>query len=60
MAEKIHLKKDERIRIAGLGIPQVRKRAARMGRHPATGGAIEIKAGRKIAFRARKELKLAA
>jgi nucleoid DNA-binding protein len=31
-----------------------------MGRHPATGGAIQIKAGRKIAFRASKELKLAA
>ena len=29
-----HLKKGERIRIAGLGILQVRKRAARMGRNP--------------------------
>ena len=28
-----HLKKGERIRIAGLGILQVRKRAARMGRN---------------------------
>ena len=32
-----HLKKGERIRIVGLGILQVRKRAARMGRNPATG-----------------------
>src|SRR5690348_17974560 len=32
-----HLKKGERIRIGGLGILQVRKRAARMGRNPATG-----------------------
>src|SRR5580704_7549659 len=32
-----HIKKGERIRIAGLGILQVRKRAARMGRNPATG-----------------------
>src|ERR1043166_5853105 len=32
-----HLKKGERIRMAGLGILQVRKRAARMGRNPATG-----------------------
>jgi DNA-binding protein HU-beta len=55
-----HLKKGERIRIAGLGILQVRKRAARMGRNPATGEAIQIKAGKKIAFRASKELKLAA
>ena len=30
-----HLKKGERIRIGGLGILQVRKRAARMGRNPA-------------------------
>ena len=29
-----HLKKGERIRIVGLGILQVRKRAARMGRQP--------------------------
>ena len=29
-----HLKKGEQIRIAGLGILQVRKRAARMGRNP--------------------------
>src|SRR3979409_1526774 len=31
-----HLKKGDRIRIGGLGILGVRKRAARMGRHPAT------------------------
>jgi DNA-binding protein HU-beta len=54
-----HLKKGERVRIAGLGILQVRKRAARMGRNPATGEAIKIKASRKIAFRAAKTLKLA-
>ena len=54
-----HLKKGERIRIAGLGILQVRKRAARMGRNPATGEAIKIKASKKVAFRASKELKLA-
>jgi DNA-binding protein HU-beta len=54
-----HLKKGERIRIAGLGILQVRKRAARMGRNPATGEAIKIKASKKVAFRAAKELKMA-
>ena len=54
-----HLKKGERIRIAGLGILQVRKRAARMGRNPATGEAIKIKASKKAAFRAAKDLKLA-
>jgi len=52
-----HLKKGERIRIVGLGILQVRKRAARMGRNPATGEAIQIKASKKVAFRASKELK---
>jgi DNA-binding protein HU-beta len=54
-----HLKKGERIRIVGLGILQVRKRAARMGRNPATGEAIKIKASKKVAFRAAKELKMA-
>ena len=54
-----HLKKGERIRIAGLGILQVRKRAARMGRNPATGEAIKIKASKKVAFRAAKDLKMA-
>jgi len=54
-----HLKKGARIRINGLGILQVRKRAARMGRNPATGEAIKIKASKKIAFRAAKDLKAA-
>jgi DNA-binding protein HU-beta len=54
-----HLKKGERIRIAGLGILQVRKRAARMGRNPAAGEAIKIKASKKVAFRAAKDLKMA-
>ena len=52
-----HLKKGERIRIAGLGILQVRKRLARMGRNPATGEPIKIAASKKVAFRAAKDLK---
>ena len=52
-----NLKKGARIRLAGLGVLQVRKRAARMGRNPATGEAIKIKASKKVAFRAAKELK---
>jgi len=52
-----HLKNGDRIRIGGLGILQVRERAARMGRNPATGEAIKIKASKKIAFRAAKDLK---
>jgi DNA-binding protein HU-beta len=51
------LKKGEKIRLTGLGILQVRKRAARTGRNPQTGEAIKIKASKKIAFRPAKELK---
>jgi DNA-binding protein HU-beta len=52
-----HLKKGDRIRLVGLGVLVVRKRAARMGRNPATGEPIQIKASKKVAFRASKELK---
>ena len=54
-----HLKKGERVKIAGLGILVVRNRAARVGRHPATGEPIQIKASKKVAFRATKELRMA-
>ncbi len=52
-----YLKKGSKIRIVGLGILQVRHRPARMGRNPATGEAIKIKASKKIAFRPAKDLK---
>jgi len=52
-----NMKKGNKVRITGLGIFQVRKRAARMGRNPATGEAIKIKASKKVAFRPAKELK---
>ena len=52
-----HLKKGDKIRLTGLGVLQVRKRAARMGRNPATGEQIKIKASKKVAFRPAKELK---
>lgn len=51
-----HLKKGDRIRIGGLGTLQIRARAARMGRNPATGQQIAIKASKTVAFRASKEL----
>jgi DNA-binding protein HU-beta len=54
-----HLKNGERVKIAGLGILVVRNRAARIGRNPATGEPIQIKASKKVAFRATKELKMA-
>jgi DNA-binding protein HU-beta len=56
-ATAAHLKKGAKVRLTGLGILQVRSRAARMGRNPATGEAIKIKASKKIAFRPAKELK---
>ena len=52
-----HRKKGRRVRVSGLGILQVRKRPARMGRNPATGEAIKIKASKKVAFRVAKDLK---
>ena len=52
-----HLKKGNKVRITGLGILQVRNRPARMGRNPATGEAIKIKASKKVAFRVAKDLK---
>ncbi len=52
-----NLKKGNKVRVTGLGIFQVRKRPARMGRNPATGEAIKIKASKKLAFRAAKEVK---
>ncbi len=52
-----YLKKGKKLRIGGLGIFQVRHRAARMGRNPATGEAIKIKASKKVAFRPSKDLK---
>ena len=52
-----HLKKGEKIRIPGLGIFVVAKRPARMGRNPATGEPIKIKASKKVRFRPAKDLK---
>jgi DNA-binding protein HU-beta len=52
-----NLKKGNKVRLTGLGIMQVRKRPARMGRNPATGEAIKIKASKKVAFRVAKDLK---
>src|ERR1700730_5972433 len=48
--------KGQRVRFGALGIFSVKKLAARKGRNPATGEAIKIKARKKVAFRAAKEL----
>jgi DNA-binding protein HU-beta len=52
-----NLKKGNKIRLTGIGVFQVRRRAARTGRNPATGEAVKIKASKKVAFRPAKELK---
>ncbi len=52
-----HLVKGNKVRIVGLGIFQVKRREARMGRNPRTGEAVKIKASKKVTFRAGKELK---
>ena len=52
-----HLAKGNKVRIVGLGIFQVKRREARMGRNPQTGEAVKIKASKKVTFRAGKELK---
>ena len=52
-----NLKDGHKVRITGLGIFQVKKRPARLGRNPLTGEQIKIKASKKLAFRAAKEVK---
>jgi len=53
------LKKGAKVQITGFGNFEARKRAARMGRNPKTGGTIQIKASIAPAFRAGKQLKMA-
>jgi len=52
------LKKGSKVQITGFGNFEARKRAARMGRNPKTGGVIQIKASIAPAFRAGKQLKM--
>ena len=47
----------KRVRLNGIGVLFVRHRPARMGRNPATGEAIKLKASKKVTYRAAKELK---
>jgi DNA-binding protein HU-beta len=53
------LKKGAKVQITGFGNFEARKRAARAGRNPKTGGVIQIKASIAPAFRAGKQLKMA-
>ena len=51
------LKKGERVTLVGFGSWDVRKRAARKGRNPQNGKAINIPARRVVRFRTGSELK---
>src|SRR5439155_9476161 len=53
------LKKGAKVQITGFVNFEARKRAARMGRNPKTGGTIQIKASIAPAFRAGKQLQMA-
>lgn len=46
-----------KVRIAGLGVLEIRDRPARTARNPATGEPVQVAASRKLVFRAAKELK---
>ena len=50
------LKKGERVALVGFGTFGVTKRAARTGRNPQTGKAMQIKAKKVVKFRAGNEL----
>ena len=51
------LKKGDNVTVVGFGTFQVRARAARTGRNPKTGGALEIPASKNPVFKAGKALK---
>ena len=52
-----NLRKGNKVRIAGLGVFQVKKRAARKGRNPASGEPIKIKATKRVGFAVARDLK---
>ena len=51
------LKKGEKVQLVGFGTFEVRERAAKQGRNPRTGAAMEIPASKLPAFRAGQALK---
>ena len=55
IAETMH--KGESVTLVGFGSFEVKERAARMGKNPATGETIEIPAGKAPSFKAGKALK---
>ena len=53
----VQIKTGAKVRIAGLGVLEIRNRPARTARNPATGEPVQVAASRKLVFRAAKELK---
>ena len=51
------LSKGDSVALVGFGTFNVRERAARMGRNPATGETIQIAASKGVGFKAGKSLK---
>ena len=51
------LKKGEKVQLVGFGTFEVKERAAREGRNPATGAAMKIPASKAPAFKAGKAFK---
>ena len=51
------LRKGDSVSLVGFGTFQVKRRAARMGRNPRTGEAIQIRASNNPTFKAGKALK---
>ncbi len=52
-----NLRKGNKVRIAGLGVFEVKKRAARKGHNPGTGEPIKIKASKRVGFTVSRDLK---
>ena len=51
------LKAGDKVQIMGFGAVEVKERAARTGKNPATGESIEIPASKAVVFKAGKALK---
>ena len=52
-----HLKAEDKLRLKGLGVLEVKNRPARTARNPATGAPVQVAASKKITFRPAKDLK---
>ena len=51
------VKAGAKVRIAGLGVIEIKDRPARTARNPATGAPVQVEASRKVVFRVAKDLK---